>query len=74
MSNEKCAVCGCMVPPDATKCPKCGNTFSDVRPKTKIQGDGIIMGRTGYSITCTIHGRIHITAKFTSEPTRCPFC
>ncbi len=74
MLGLKCTECGCTIPPDATKCPNCGYKYAEVRPKVKNSGNGIMVGRIGYAITCPNHGKIHITAAFASPPTRCPFC
>jgi ribosomal protein L40E len=75
MLGLKCAGCGCTIPPDAAKCPNCGQKYDEiVRPKEKNNGHGITIGRIGYAIACPNHGRIHITAGVASPPTRCPFC
>ena len=74
MLDLKCVECGCIIPPDATKCPNCGYKYAEVRPKVKNNGNGITVGRIGYAIKCEEHGRIHITSSIASSPTRCPFC
>jgi len=75
MLDLKCVECGCIIPPDATKCPNCGQKYTEVKAvKPKNSGNGITVGRIGYAITCQHHGKIHVTATVASAPTRCPFC
>jgi len=74
MTDLKCVECGCTIPPDATRCPNCGQRYTEERPKVKNNGNGIKVGRIGYAVTCPDHGKIHITANIASPPTRCPFC
>jgi ribosomal protein L40E len=74
MIDLKCTECGCIIPPDATKCPNCGYKYAEVKPTVKSNGHGIKVDRIGYAITCQVHGRIHITANIASPPTKCPFC
>lgn len=76
MMDVKCNECGCVIQPDATKCPNCGLKYTSVVSATKPRnnGNGIIVGRIGYTITCPEHGKIHITANVASPPTSCPFC
>jgi len=75
MIDLKCTECGCIIPPDATKCPNCGQKYAEVKAvKTKNNGNGITVGRIGYAITCPDHGKIHVTATVASPPTKCPFC
>lgn len=76
MTDSRCSECGCVIPPEANRCPNCGQKQVDVRARvsTKGNGNGIVVGRIGYAITCPDHGRIHITATVASPPTRCPFC
>ena len=77
MLNLKCTECGCTIPPDLSKCPNCGQKYGETKVKTgstSETGNGITMGRIGYSIRCEIHGKIHITASVAIPPTRCPFC
>jgi hypothetical protein len=76
MVDLKCPECDCTVPPEATKCPNCGQKYG--KPSAHIasrnNGNGITVGRIGYSIKCEIHGKIHITAGVATAPIRCPFC
>jgi len=78
MIDLKCVECGCTIPPDAAKCPNCGNKYAEVSPKSKSNGNGngggITVGRIGYAIKCEEHGKIQITAAVTSQSIRCPFC
>ena len=75
MIDLKCVECGCIIPPDATKCPNCGYKYAEVKVvKPKNNGNGITVGRIGYAITCPDHGKIHVTATVASPPTSCPFC
>lgn len=79
MSNMKCPECGCIIPPDLSKCPNCGRKDAKTRlvkntkENTSVNG-GITMGRIGYAVKCEIHGKIHITATVGLPPTKCPFC
>ena len=75
MLDLKCVECGCAIPPDASKCPNCGNKYAEVKEvKPKNNGNGIKVGRIGYAIKCEAHGKIQITAAMTSQSIRCPFC
>jgi uncharacterized membrane protein YvbJ len=74
MIDLKCSECGCVVPPDVTKCPNCGKKYTEASPKAKSNGNGITVGRIAYTITCNVHGKITITANMASQLTGCPFC
>ncbi len=74
MIDLKCSECGCVVPPDVTKCPNCGHKYTEASPKAKSNGNGITVGRIAYSITCPFHGKINIVASVAAPLNRCPFC
>lgn len=78
MIGLKCIECSCTIPPDATKCPNCGNKYAEASPKSKIpangNGGGITVGRIAYSITCPFHGKISVAATIAAPLNRCPFC
>lgn len=76
MTDLKCSECGCTVPPDASRCPNCGNMYDAPVAKVpaKTNGNGITVSCVGYATRCEVHGKIYIRANIAKAPTRCPFC
>ena len=79
-----CPKCGCVILPDAIKCPNCGlayeendrrsNTGSIYSPKPKIRETGIEAIVAYYQFTCPYHGRVSVRATVTAATIKCPFC
>ena len=76
MIDLKCVECGCIIPPDATKCPNCGYKYAEVKVslKLRIMGTGLRWAASVMQLHVLIHGKIHVTATVASPPTSCPFC
>jgi ribosomal protein L40E len=72
MIDLKCSECGCVVPPDATKCPNCGHKYDDVVVKApaKSNGNDITVSCVGYATKYAVHGKIYIRANIASAPNR----
>lgn len=84
-----CSKCGCIVLPDATKCPNCGTVYDDDRKahqdnsigyspnystQPKIKETGIGAIVAYYHFTCPNHGRVNVRASVIAPTLRCPFC
>jgi len=76
MIDLKFPECGCIVPPDAARCPNCSYKYADgaVKVPPKSNGNGITVSSVGFVTRCEVHGKIHIRASVASVLTRCPFC
>lgn len=81
----ECSKCGCIVLPDATKCPKCGSAYDgngvgtmidnvNYSSKPKIGETGIEVIVAYYQFSCPRHGRINVRAMVTASTVKCPFC
>lgn len=83
-----CSRCGCLILPDATKCPKCG-TFYDGSEVNGTEGriepvDYAIKPRLGnydvemlaahYQFSCPQHGKINVKSAIIAPKVKCPFC
>lgn len=80
-----CSKCGCLILPDATKCPNCGVVYNDIGggsvtdnpcfpSKLKIKETGVEAIVAYYHFACPHHGRVHVRATVTTPTIRCPFC
>ena len=81
----QCSRCGCIALPDATRCPKCGASYSDNGAKEAIGALSYLSSplmedadtkvvRAYYQLTCSRHGKIHVKATVIGSPIKCPFC
>jgi hypothetical protein len=74
MLDLKCPKCGMILPPENTKCPGCDFKYGTEKTERAPARSDFKLGRTGFNLNCPAHGHVHITARVSAPPTRCPFC
>jgi|GEM_PF-389594 hypothetical protein len=85
----QCAKCGCLVLPDAARCPKCGAKYQEGKsveanhrtaPATSRPANPdplfhhVRVVHAHYDLDCPYHGKVRIKATVVSPSVRCPFC
>jgi hypothetical protein len=84
--NLECTSCGCVMVPDATKCPNCNTDYNYDEKQNPDPNSNFYPGElrdkrpdtevitVRYRLICPQHGRIDIRSAVTVSTVKCPFC